>query len=250
MHCHGDLMLFVGCAGWNIHRRTRELFAAEGTHLSRYAARLGAVEINSSFYRPHRAATYARWASSVPAQFRFATKMPKAITHERRLEGVRELLQPYFDAARHLGERLGPVLIQTPPSLEFQEDVAAAFFRDIRRAWSGQLVFEPRHRSWFSADVEQLLIEHEVARVAADPAAGAPEAAEPGGWSGLAYYRLHGWPHVYYSTYRPEYLASLADRLRLQLASGKTVWCVFDNTALGAAASNALDLIARLDPHG
>ena len=80
--------VFVGCAGWSIPRQHASYFPSEGSHLERYARFLPAVEINSSFYRPHKPATYARWAASVPDGFRFLFKLPRAITHERRLRGA------------------------------------------------------------------------------------------------------------------------------------------------------------------
>src|SRR5688572_17535989 len=76
---------YIGCAGWSLPKKFADAFPAEGSHLVRYAARLPAVEINSSFYRPHRPTTYEKWAASVPTGFRFSVKVPKWITHERRL---------------------------------------------------------------------------------------------------------------------------------------------------------------------
>ena len=73
--------LFIGTAGWSIPRQVAPHFPGEGTHLHRYARVLHCVEINSSFHRPHAAATYARWAASAPAEFRFSVKIPRAITH-------------------------------------------------------------------------------------------------------------------------------------------------------------------------
>ena len=77
----------IGCAGWTIPTEHSAVFGGEGTHLQRYASRFSCVEINSSFYRPHRTTTYARWAASVPDNFRFSVKLPKTITHEQRLQG-------------------------------------------------------------------------------------------------------------------------------------------------------------------
>ena len=100
---------------------------------------------------------------------------------------------------------------------------------------------EPRHESWFTAAADELLATFQIARVAADPAR-APAAASPGGWHGLSYYRLHGSPKVYYSSYSPEFIAALADRIKEQSIAGSDVWVIFDNTTLGAATRNALDL--------
>ena len=82
----------VGCAGWALPKEHAGRFPGGGTHLARYAGRLPAVEINSSFYRPHRPATYARWAASVPEDFRFAVKVPKDATHARRLVNAEDVL--------------------------------------------------------------------------------------------------------------------------------------------------------------
>jgi len=144
-----------------------------------------------------------------------------------------------------LGDKLGCLLIQLPPSLSFEPGVAAGFFASLRSRIPVPLACEPRHPSWFAPPADGLLREMNVLRVAADPAC-VPEAAEPGGWRGGSYYRLHGSPRVYYSAYSEEYVASLASRLREEAAEGRTVWCIFDNTTLGAATRNSLDLRSRL----
>jgi uncharacterized protein YecE (DUF72 family) len=237
----------IGTAGWSLPRAEQAHFPAAGSHLERYASRLDAVEINSSFHRPHRPATYARWSAAVPASFRFAVKVPKTITHGLRLRQAGDLLETFLEEASGLGDKLGCLLVQLPPSLEFEPAAVAGFFTDLRALSpaSTGLACEPRHPSWFSLEVDDLLQELGVARVAADPAR-VPEAAEPGGWQGLSYYRLHGSPKMYYSAYSEEYLDALAARLRADEAAGRSVWCVFDNTTLGAATRNALDLRSRL----
>jgi uncharacterized protein YecE (DUF72 family) len=238
----------VGCAGWSLPKEHADRFPAEGSHLARYSACFFAVEINSSFYRPHRPATYARWAESVPAAFRFSVKAPKAATHERRLVGVDDVLERFLAEATALGDKLGPLLVQLPPSLAFTASVAETFFANLRERFDGDIAFEPRHASWFDAAADRLITRHRVARVAADPAV-VPAAAEPGGWDGLVYYRLHGSPKVYYSAYSDEYLEALAESLA-NAARSAAVWCIFDNTAEGAATVNALDALQRVEKRG
>jgi uncharacterized protein YecE (DUF72 family) len=230
--------LKTGTAGWSIPRQAAELFPAADSQLARYASVFSAVEINSSFHRPHRPATYARWAESVPSAFRFAAKMPKAISHERRLRDAAEPLERFLAEVTGLGAKLGPLLLQLPPSLAFEPAVASAFFEALRERHHGDLVCEPRHASWFEAAPDSLLAAYRVARVAADPAP-VPAASEPGGWRGLNYFRLHGSPVIYRSSYDGATLDALA--ARLQQLSGP-VWCIFDNTTFGAAALNARDL--------
>src|ERR671911_3236047 len=92
-------MVRIGTAAWSVPKEHAEPFPVTGSHLERYSAVLNAVEINSSFYRPHRTTTYERWAASVPESFRFAVKVPKSVTHERRLKDAGDLLDQFVSEA-------------------------------------------------------------------------------------------------------------------------------------------------------
>jgi uncharacterized protein YecE (DUF72 family) len=232
--------VFIGTAGWSLPAAHAGAFPAEGSQLQRYAAVLDCAEINSSFYRPHRPQTYERWAASTPAGFRFAVKCPKSITHEARLDGADEALARFAGEAGALGDKWAVMLVQLPPSLRLDARVAARFFDGVRAVFRGAVVCEPRHASWFTPEAEQLLRDHEVARVAADPAKW-PGADTPGGHPAIAYFRWHGSPRVYWSSYDD---AWLAEKARVLAALPKRVqrWCIFDNTASGAALGNALRL--------
>lgn len=233
---------FIGTAGWSISSAAASHFPLDGSHLERYAQVLNCVEINSSFYRPHQPATYARWAASVPEHFRFSVKLPRSITHERRLRDAAAELDRFTGEVMQLGNKLGCVLVQLPPSLRFEEDVAAAFFHALRQRFDGMLACEARHPSWFEEGATELLTMQRITRVRADPPAGQPGPHVP--TTDVTYLRLHGSPTIYYSDYPAEYLANLATCLRAQAQAGG--WCIFDNTAAGAALFNALDLQARL----
>jgi uncharacterized protein YecE (DUF72 family) len=230
----------IGTAGWNIPR-TADPSVEQGSHLERYARVLSAVEINSSFYRPHRPSTYARWAASVPESFRFSVKMPKAITHERRLVDAGACFATFIGEARHLGEKLGPILSQLPPSLAYDAGIARAFFEMVRERHDGPVVLEPRHASWFTAESDSLLQEFAIARVAADPSPYSGRSQRSS-----TYLRLHGSPRMYYSSYDEAALNALSLRLRHGRDTNER-WCIFDNTAHGAAIQNALALRALLD---
>jgi uncharacterized protein YecE (DUF72 family) len=232
--------LYIGCAGWSLPRDHLEAFPTAGTHLQRYAARMTCVEINSSFYRPHRPATYARWAESVPERFRFSVKVPKQITHEARLLDCEQLIDEFIGQCSHLGQKLGCLLIQLPPSLAFEGETAQHFFSVFRSRYDGFAVLEPRHVSWQTPQAQTLLIEHRIGQVAADPSP-IPEGHVPGAWPGIRYFRLHGSPRIYYSSYESPWLEELAITLQPQ-AQDRPTWCIFDNTASGAATANALEL--------
>jgi uncharacterized protein YecE (DUF72 family) len=229
----------IGTAGWSIPTQRADDFPGAGSHLQRYASHFRAVEINSSFYRSHKPATYARWASHTPAGFRFAVKAPREITHLRRLVDAIASLEQFLTEIAALGDRLGPLLIQLPPSLRFDAHVAEGFLDALRDRFTGLVVCEPRHPSWLAAEADRLLTQYEVARVRADPPL-TPTAATPGGSPAIAYHRLHGSPKVYYSAYTAAQLHALA--IQLRNAHARETWCIFDNTALGEAIDNAATL--------
>lgn len=242
-------MIAVGTAGWTVPRAVAAAFPGVGSHLGRYAEVMRCAEINSSFYREHRFETYARWARETPAGFRFAVKLPRTITHERRLRRARMPLTAFLAQVAGLGEKLGVLLVQLPPSLAFEARAMHRFFgllRELHAGGRGAVVCEPRHPSWFTASADRVLGTYRIGRVAADPA-GVPVAAHPGGWLGddatgsgaTVYYRWHGSPRVYWSAYSPEWLDEHAAQASTSFEAADR-WCIFDNTASGAALDNAL----------
>jgi uncharacterized protein YecE (DUF72 family) len=229
----------IGTAGWSIPRLVADRFPAEGTALERYAAEFDVVEINSSFHRSHRATTWERWRDVTPVQFKFAVKLPKEITHKRKLVDSEEFLDDFLGQAGALGPKLAVLLVQLPPSFSFDRAVVESFLRGLRSKTSVPIACEPRHVTWFQSDAETLLKDHEVARVAADPAI-CPAASQPGPSETLAYWRLHGSPAMYRSAYAGR-LDGYAKTLARSAAERET-WCIFDNTASSAALPDALAL--------
>lgn len=236
--------LRVGCAGWALASKDAARFPGEGTHLERYARVFSCVEINSSFYRPHREKTYRRWAASVPEAFRFSVKLPRTITHELRLNECETLLNAFVQEVSGLGEKLGCLLVQLPPSLALDVKVATAFFSLLTTRTHAPIVCEPRHASWFSPRGASVMREAGIACVWADPppVAGAVPYAD----ANPLYIRLHGSPQMYYSAYEDAFLADVASRMLRARDEGRTAWCIFDNTARGEAIPNALSLMDRL----
>jgi len=233
-------MRFIGTAGWSVPRAAAQYFPTSGTHLQRYAQVLNCVEINSSFYRSHSLSTYQRWAASTPPSFKFSVKLPRAITHEAQLRHSRALLEQFLKEINGLGSKLGPLLVQLPPSMKFDVRVATRFFVVLRDLYHGAAMCEPRHATWFQPHVDQLLRNHHVSRVAADPPM-AVTGSQPGGDTQLVYYRLHGSPRTYWSNYSVDHLDKLADEVKAY-DENTTSWVIFDNTAAGYAALNALQM--------
>lgn len=227
----------VGTAAWTNPPQERGRRAA-GSHLSHYAKAFNAVEINSCFYRSHRRTTYERWRDMTPRKFQFSVKMTRSVTHDCALQHCQPELRQFVAEIQGLGSKLRVVLVQLPPSLIFQTRVASRFFRSLSAHCGVDIACEPRHPSWFDARADDLLNRLGIARVAADPCAHR-HGDLPGGCKSLVYYRLHGSPQKYYSSYSNRFLSALAGRLRKSTSATQPTWCIFDNTARHAAWTNA-----------
>ena len=233
----------IGTAGWSLPANLAGEFGEGASALERYATRFRGVEINSSFYRSHRPETWARWAESVPANFRFSVKLPKIISHQRKLVDCSGDLARFLGEVGGLGAKLGALLLQLPPKLTFEARVAETFLSEAGGRCAATLVCEPRHPSWFEPQADAMLKRLGIPRVAADPAPVAAGAV-PGGSRHVSYWRLHGSPHMYRSTYNDGRLEHYAALLQADHEAGRTAWCIFDNTASSAAIHDALGVDA------
>lgn len=240
--------MHIGTAGWSLPRDVADAFPGTGQHLERYARVFNCTEINSSFHRHHARRVYERWAAQTPPGFRFAVKLPRAITHDARLRRARRPLMVFLESAHGLGQRLAVLLVQLPPSLAFETRQVRSFFRLLGELHDGAVVCEPRHESWFTPAADAVLESLGVSRAAADPTRW-PSGARPGGWLGPAgdgrgavvYHRWHGTPRMYWSRYDKGWLQARREELDAWPRSADC-WCIFDNTAGGGATANALEL--------
>lgn len=201
--------------------------------LAYYALHFDTVELNAPFYRLPPPERFQDWAAKVPAGFLFAVKASRSITHLKRLKGVEEPLARFFEAASHLGEKLGPVLFQLPPSLK-RDDALLADFLDLlpRHPVS---VFEFRHASWFDDAVFSLLDTHGCGFCVHDYRG----MSVPHNTTGpLAYWRFHG-AGARGACYGEELLAAAARELAAIAASGQDVFAYFNNDANACAVLDA-----------
>jgi uncharacterized protein YecE (DUF72 family) len=223
----------IGCAGWSLPREYR---APPLSYLERYAQLFNSVEVNSSFYRHHRPQTYERWASVVPESFQFSVKVPKAISHSELFQAG--VFERFADEVGHLGSKLGALLFQFPPALECSSRLLKTHFEALRREFPLTPAFcEPRHASWFNADVEAILHSYAIDWAVADPKV-VSNAPSIFGGRPRRYYRLHGTPRIYYSSYSSTTLRALAQQT-LRREEENESWIIFDNTAAGAAFEDA-----------
>jgi uncharacterized protein YecE (DUF72 family) len=217
------------------------------SHLTHYATCFNCVEINSSFYRPHRRETYERWSAATGRNFRFSVKIPRSVSHDAALRGSVEELDEFIANVGGLGAKLTVLLLQLPSRMEWQRRVVKRFFGRLRDRIEVPVACEPRHPSWSCASAERLFQEFGISWVYSDPV------RVPQSWSvagRLRYYRMYGSPRVYWSSYTESVLGALATQLKEERKSAPQVWCIFDNTAAGAAWNNAQTLNATLRGSG
>jgi uncharacterized protein YecE (DUF72 family) len=232
------MLTFVGTSGWD-YPHWRGVFYPSGCPrsgwLDHYTHVFSTVEVNATFYRRIRPETLERWRTSTPEGFLWAVKASRLITHLRKLKGVENALETFLSDISLLGDKLGGVLFQLPPSLEFDPGVARAFLSLLPGVT--RYALEARHPSWTSSEALSLLETHGIAWCIADTAGRYPylEALT----AGHAYVRLHGSRQLYASEYTLEELKAWAARIR---SWGRDTFVYFDNDFMGHAPKNALIL--------
>jgi len=241
----GGGMLRIGTSGWSYAHWRGILYPPEAKlaeYLAVYARVFPTVELNATFYRMQKEATFRKQAAAAPEGFVFAVKAHRSITHEMRLEGVETRWREFVSSAMALEDKLGPVLLQFPPSFRFRRDLLEGFLEQHAAAFgeTPRLAFEFRHASWFEGKALEVLRAHGAAMVAADSSRypRAPLAASPP----FAYLRFHGPGAMFASSYSDARLREWAQRIGAWLAEGLDVYAYFNNDAEGCAVRNALRL--------
>lgn len=237
---------FIGTAGWSISTNNQILFPKVGSHLERYARVFNAVEINSCFYKDHKADTYKRWADETPNNFSFSAKLSKHFIHDLRLLDFGDELKTTVHSMLHLGPKLKTLLVQLPPSLTFNKDVVDPFINELRSVFSNTLVLEPRHASWTSDEAIDLLAKYNISKVISDPEPCVLTKEQRTKINTVRYYRLHGSPEIYKSNYSEKFIFDLNRKVQISLQKKIPTWVIFDNTSYGYGIQNALLLKSML----
>jgi uncharacterized protein YecE (DUF72 family) len=242
----------IGASGWaydwsRFYPRTLE----DAERLTFYGERFKTVEVNDSFYHLPSPATYEKWVTQTPGDFIFALKASRLITHIQRLSGARGAWRTFLSNARSLGERLGPVLIQLPPSLASDPSRLHRFLRmtsgicqelalgDLR------IAIEARHASWFEPAALSALEKHGAALVFAHSSRYPYPADEPV-TGDFVYLRFHGPADLFASPYGRERLEPWAEKIHAWRARGLDVYAYFNNDAEGHAIDDAAGLAALM----
>jgi uncharacterized protein YecE (DUF72 family) len=231
---------YVGTSGWHYEHWRGDFYPEKlpkAKWLEFYAGRFNTVELNSSFYRLPSEAAFSNWHDSTPVNFTFSVKVSRFITHIKRLRDIEESLEKFIDRAKILGEKLGPLLYQLPPSMHRNDELLELFLSNLPKGMKH--VFEFRHQSWFEDGVFQILRRYNAGFCVYDmPSVTCPLVAT----AGFIYIRFHGSTGLYWSCYSDEELADWARRLAALAENYKAIYAYFNNDARGFAVKNALTL--------
>jgi uncharacterized protein YecE (DUF72 family) len=237
--------IHIGTSGWHYKHWVGPFYppkTAASRFLGFYRQHFAAAEINGSFYRMPSVETMANWRDAVPANFRFAAKASRFITHAKKLALPLSLYDRFFDGIGTLQPKLGPVLFQLPPRWRFNRDRLEAFLAALPRRYC--YAFEFREPSWLNEDAYALLRKHRAA-LCLYHIAGFESPIET--TADFVYIRLHGPGGKYQGSYDDAALRRWARRIRAWSREGKAVWCFFDNDDSGYAAQDARRLQAMLE---
>jgi len=241
---------FIGTSGWSYAHWGEGVFYPKGLRpsewLSFYARSFSTVEINSSFYRLPRREVFEAWREKTPSGFLFAVKASRFLTHIKKLMEVEEPLQRLWANVQGLGEKLGPLLFQLPPSLPYRKEKIEGLLNSLPYQLShgkGRAVLEVRNSSWLHPECYDLLSAAGVALCLSDwpdlPVEG-PLTAN------FVFVRRHGPGQLYASEYSLSQLQNEAQKVRSWLNQGKAVFIYFNNDARGWAVKNARTLAQML----
>lgn len=230
--------MYVGTSGWQ-YRSWRGVLYPEGLPqrrwLERYAESFATVENNSAFYRLPARETFESWRARLPVDFVMAVKASRFLTHIKRLQDAEEPVRRFLGSAAGLGGRMGPVLLQLPPTLRAEPERLSACL-DLFPP-SAQVAVEPRHDSWWSSEVRDVLARHGAALCWAD-VLGRPRIPlwRTAPW---AYLRMHEGAALPWPRYGEQALRSWVRRLSETWAEDADVYVYFNNDPGGAAVRDA-----------
>lgn len=237
--------LHIGTSGWSYDHWEGPFYPAgldAGDRLAYYAERFSTVEVNTSFYHLPAPGVVDQWRDTVPADFVFAAKASRYITHMKKLRDPHATLPPFFERVDRLGDRLGPVLFQLPPRWHLDLPRLEAFLECLDKG--RRYAFEFRAPSWFDRKVLRLLEKHAAAFCIYDlDGRLSPRHVT----ADFVYVRLHGPGAAYQGSYDVRTLAGWAGAFSAWTRQGRAVYCYFDNDQRGYAALNALRLKQMLE---
>lgn len=237
------MIYYTGCSGFYYHEWKHYFYPDQlpvKDWFQFYTEHFNTVEINASFYRLPRLLLLRRWYDSSPQDFRFSMKAPRMITHFKQFQDCATDLEQFYELCTlGLHEKLGCILFQLPPSLQYQERLLDQICSQLNKQYHN--VIEFRHISWWQERVYQKLREANITFCNSSYPKLPTDFIQS---SATLYTRYHGIPKLYYSAYSKEELIQLAQQIHASTAN--TVYTYFNNTAALEAIGNARWLQHRL----
>lgn len=237
--------IFVGTSGYNYKHWSAGVFyppkLSQRKWLEYYAKYFNTVELNVTFYRLPKKETFKNWYKRTPQQFLFVVKGNRFITHIKKLKDCEQPLKLFFDYAKELKEKLGPILWQLPPNFKADEERLEKFCQGLTKSVAVKNVpqiFEFRHPSWFCQKTYSMLKKYKFSLCIAH----SNRWPRPGGMvtAGPVYLRFHGGEILYGSNYSDKELKTWAVKAKRWFETGKSIYAYFNNDAYGFAVKNAL----------
>ena len=234
----------IGCSGFH-YNDWKIKFYPEGLPQKKwfdyYCDHFSTLELNVTFYRFPQLSFLQNWYDKSPADFRFAVKAPRAITHYKKFNDTADLISSFYETINNgLKEKLGPVLFQTPPSFHYDEEKLERIITSLDSSFIN--VFEPRHVSWWQQSVFDELAKHNIAFC------GMSHPTLPGDViinTPNIYYRFHGVPNLYRSSYSTEFLQKIVNAVKAD-KQAKDGWFYFNNDYDAVGVENAKRMISLL----
>ncbi|MFC7670352.1 DUF72 domain-containing protein [Hymenobacter humi] len=231
---------YIGCSGFSF-RDWKGIFYPEGLPPRKwfeyYCTQFNTLELNVTFYRMPELKAFETWYSQSPADFRFAVKAPRQVTHYKKFNAEAQpiLASFYATVSEGLKEKLGPVLFQLPPKAAYTEELMERLLGSLDPAY--QNVVEFRHPRW-DAEVQRELTKHRITFVGQSYPPPLEPPDEVVANTDVVYYRFHGVPELYKSPYSPEFLAHIADEITAA-KHVKQVYLYFNNGIAAVGVENA-----------
>ena len=239
----------IGTSGWS-YKHWKAAFYPEDMkptdYLLFYTEHFDITEINASFYRLPLKSTVENWVKKVPKRFRFCPKINRYITHIKRLKDPEETVARFFDVFEPMKEKMGPVLVQLPPSLKFDYDVAEHFYTTLKKNFKAySFAMEVRHETWMTEESFTLMSKYDMAFVISQSGEKFPYAETVTAKN--IYVRFHGPKELYASSYSDEMLKGFAKKFQRWINEGHYIWAFFNNDVGLHAIHNAKTLKAIME---
>jgi len=234
----------IGCSGFHYKHWKGGFYPldlAQRKWFDFYCEHFKTLELNVTFYRFPQLSFLQNWYAKSPADFRFAVKAPRAITHYKKFNAVTDLINSFYDTINNgLQEKLGPVLFQMSPSYSYTPEKLEKILNSLSPAFKN--VLEPRHVSWWNTEIYQQLATHNITFCGMSHPLLPDDIIQN---TSVLYYRFHGVPDLYRSPYPIEYLQKMINAVE-QNNQTKEAWCYFNNDVDVSAVKNAKEMLGLL----